>query len=213
MSKGQHQSALAGLGSVLLQRRWFNPSSLSVPSPFLHPPVLSSLPTSSLPSAPSLPDRHPCSAPQDSVQPHRGRRAEDRRPQKGTEGRLPGPWQSWRLYSCSSGGLESEGGQRTLSSTQSLLEGASNGAWAPFCIALFFLQKTLPGSPGVNFSVFSPQWQESNRKPFGARVPKAALSLQPPWEQSWGLGSGWLSSHSGLEWSDWGTGLGEPGHS
>ena len=74
VSKGQHPSALAGLGSVLLQRRWFNPSSLSVPSPFLLPPVLSSLPTSSPPSAPSLPDQHPCSAPQDSVQPHGGQR-------------------------------------------------------------------------------------------------------------------------------------------
>ena len=74
MSKGQHPSALAGLDSVLLQRRWFIPSSLSVPSPFLLPPVLSSLPTSSPPSAPSLPDQQPCSAPQDSVQPHRGQR-------------------------------------------------------------------------------------------------------------------------------------------
>lgn len=71
----------------------------------------------------------------------------------------------------------------------------------------YFLQKTLSRSPGVYLSIFSPQWQESNRRPFGAGAPKAAPSLWPPWEQSWG--PGWLSSHRGLEWSEWGTGLGD----
>ena len=77
----------------------------------------------------------------------------------------------------------------------------------PLSVLAYFLQKTLSRSPGVYLSIFSPQWQESNRRPFGAGAPKAAPSLWPPWEQSWG--PGWLSSHRGLEWSEWGTGLGD----
>ena len=78
---------------------------------------------------------------------------------------------------------------------------------APLSVLAYFLQKTLSQSPGVYFSIFSFQWQEPSRRPFGAGAAKAAPSLQPPWEQSWG--PGWLSSRRGLEWSDWGPGLGD----
>lgn len=126
----------------------FSPTSTTMVQPFF--PLRSlSLPSSSssfisphllTPFSPLSPRPTPLLSPSGQCPAPRG--AEDRSPQKGMEGRLLGPWQSWRLCGCSSGGLESEGGQRTLSSTQSLLERASSEAWAPSCVGLFFAEDT-----------------------------------------------------------------------
>ena len=89
---------------------------------------------------------------------------------------------------------------------QCLLEGASSGACAPFCVGLFFAEDTFSKSRCLFFHLFFPV-ARTQQEAFWGWSSKGSPSLQPPWEQSWG--PGWLSSRRGLEWSDWGTGLGD----